>query len=255
MSKLDYTIVVPSRKRVHNMPLIMELLPSALICIDEREYDDYAPFVPKRQLLVHEPFDFLANAINFMMEKVESEILIEIDDDFRGVRTLTTPSRFITNPEEILAILENSAQVCKDLGLTTFCYSRTSNPGMVKPDFIPARPVAPVCNAFGVMGAARTRKYNPNFYGRGDVDWTLRTLLEDRAVYADMRFYFDCGAVFGGRGGNVGLVKPKMFEATTTGLKRKWGKYISFKQPSWQKNRQVAAMGIRVDRRNDTAQR
>jgi hypothetical protein len=50
---LDYKIVVPSRKRPHNMPVITGLLPTSLICIDEREEADYAPFVPKERLLLH----------------------------------------------------------------------------------------------------------------------------------------------------------------------------------------------------------
>jgi hypothetical protein len=103
------------------------------------------------------------------------------------------------------------------------------------------------------MGAARRRHYNADFFGRADVDWTLQTLLKDRCVYADVRFYFDCGPVFSGRGGNVGLVTPEIFERSSRALKHKWGRAVSFKGPAFAKgsNRSVAA--IAQTRTNKTA--
>jgi hypothetical protein len=255
MTELDYTIVVPSRKRTRNMPLIRSLLPSALICVDEREHDAYAQLVPKDKLLLHPPMDGLFAIYNWLLTTIKTEIFIEIDDDFRGVDCLVGSGRRIMDPEEILAILENSARCTKDLGLTAFCYSRTQNTALTRPAEKPIRPVQPVCNAFGVMGNARYRKYNLAFLGRGDVDWTLQTLLEDRCVYADVRFYFDCGNVFAGAGGNVGLVTPEQFEATSRGLRHKWGSHVSYKMQNWVKSRQVAPISIKVSRSNKTAQK
>jgi hypothetical protein len=52
---LDYAIVVPSRRRPHNMPTIRALLPTAMVCVDEREIADYQLFVPGERLLAHPP--------------------------------------------------------------------------------------------------------------------------------------------------------------------------------------------------------
>jgi len=253
--KLDYRIVVPSRRRAHNMPLLRHLLPSAVICVDEREAKDYASEVPKDKLLLHPPMEGLPYVINWMMDNVSADILIEIDDDFRGVKVTTGSQRYIHSPDEILAILENSARNTKDLGLTTFCFSRTPNTTVIKPDVRPIVPTQSVCNAFGVMGRARRRHYRPEYFGRADVDWTLQTLLEDRCVYADIRFYFDCGRVFSGRGGNVGLVTPEQFEKASRALRHTWGDAVSFKPPAFAKNRDVAAIRIAVKRTNKTAQK
>ena len=250
-----YTIVVPSRKRAHNMPTIMSLLPSAIICIDQREDNDYAPHVPVEQLLLHPPMEGLPAVMNWLQEAIQTPVLIEIDDDFRGVQVTTGSRRFITDPEEILAILENSCRACHDLGLTTFCYSRTPNTTIIRPEVRPVVPVQSVCNAFGTMGAARHRKYHSEFLGRADIDWVLQTLLEDRCVLADIRFYFDCGAVFAGRGGNVGVVTPERFAESSRGLRRKWGRSVSFKPPAFAKQRDVAAISLKVSRTNKTAQR
>jgi len=252
---LDYTIVVPSRKRTHNMPIITDLLPSAYICVDEREVDDYKPWVPEDKLMVHPPMQGLFGVINWMMREVKTPVFVEIDDDFRGVRSLTGSKRFITDPEAILAIIENAIVVCDDLDLTTFCFARTANTAMLHPEDKPFRPTAPVCNAFGVMGNARYREYDVRYLGRGDVDWTLKTLLEDRCVLADVRYYFDCGNVFGGRGGNVGLVTPAIFANTSRALKAKWRKNVSFQAPAFAKKRDVAPISIKVQRWNKTGQK
>ncbi len=252
---MDYTIVVPSRKRAHNMATIRSLLPSAIICVDEREAAEYGAVVPASNLLLHPPMDGLWNVINWMMDAIKTETLIEIDDDFRGVQVTMGSMRYLTDPEEILAVLENAMTCCADLGLSTFCFSRTPNTSVIRPDSRPIVPTQSVCNAFGVMGAARHRKYDSQFAGRADVDWALRTLLDDRLVYADIRFYFDCGMVFSGRGGNVGLIDTEIFENSSRKLKEKWGKNVSFKAPGYVKNRQVAPIRIAVSRTNNRAQK
>jgi hypothetical protein len=255
MSKLDYTIVVPSRKRSHNMPILRSLLPTAMICVDERERLAYAPFVPDSKLLLHPPMDGLPSIINWIQEAIKTPILIEIDDDFERILVTTGSERRITDPDEILAVIENAARACQDLGLTVFCFSRTANTTIIRPDERPLVPVQRVCNAYGVMGAARHRKWDTAFLGRADIDWTLQTLLEDRCIYTDVRFYFDCGRIFAGRGGNVGLVTPQQFQRVTAATQKKWGKYVSYTSPAWMKNRNVDACGLNVTRTNPTAQR
>jgi hypothetical protein len=237
------------------MKRIRALLPSALTSIDERDPPEYSSAAPANKLLLHPPMEGLPAVINWMMDAVKAPIFVEIDDDFQGVKVTTGSSRYITDAEEILAIIENGARACADLGLTTFCWSRTPNTTVIRPDERPIVPTQSVCNAFGIMGAARYRKYNTEFTGRADVDWSLRTLLEDRCVYADVRFYFDCGTVFGGRGGNVGVVTPERFEASSRGLARKWGTAVSFKPPGYVKNKSVASIRLKVSRTNKTAQK
>lgn len=251
----EFTIVVPSRKRAHNMALIRELLPSAVICVDEREVEDYADLVPQERLLLHPPMEIAARVRNWLIEEVSSLILVMIDDDFQGVMSLTGSKRFITDAEEIYAIIENAARACVDLELTTFCFAGSPNAVVVKPEFYPVKTTQPVFRVFGIMGAARRRKWRTDLPGRSDVDWTLRTLLLDRCVYADVRFYFDCGRVFSGRGGNVGLVTPEAFDRASRELRRTWGRSISFKMKAYEASRSVANCAIKVSRTNKSAHR
>ena len=255
VAKLKYQIVVPSRRRVHNMAHIQRLLPSAIICVDEREADEYATAVPGPNLLYHPPMDGLPQVLNWTIEAMKAPVLVVIDDNLQGVQSTTGSQRFIADPEEILAILENAMRNCHDLGLSTFCFSRTPNVTITKPEWRPIVPTQVVASCRGVMGAARKRKYRIDMHGRADLDWTMRTLLEDRCIYADVRFYFDFGPIYSGRGGSVGLITPEVFEASSRALKRRWPGCLSFKSPGFLKRKNVAAMSIRVSRTSKLAQR
>jgi len=59
---------------------------------------------------------------------------------------------------------------------------------------------------FGLRGAARNRKFDPQMIGREDIDFSLQSLMDDRIMLGDMRFYFDHGRIFSGRGGNAGKI-------------------------------------------------
>jgi hypothetical protein len=254
MKKLS--IVVPSRKRVHNMQTLLGLLPTATICVDEREADDYRAAVPAPQLLLHPPMDGgLPEVMNWIIDNVKAPILVTLDDDFQGVQATTGSQRYITDPEEILAIIENAARCCADLGLGAFCFSRTPNTTVIRPSERPIVPTQMVAGCRGVMNAARHRKYRVHMHGRADLDWTMQTLLEDRCIYADIRFYFDFGPSYAGRGGSVGLITADGFEAATRALKQRWAGCLVYKAPGWVKKRNVAAMGIKVSRTNKRAQR
>jgi hypothetical protein len=105
-----------------------------------------------------------------MMNALDTPIQVQIDDDFRGVRTMIGSRRFITAPDEILAIIENAAVACRDLELSTFAWSRNPYTNMNKADTMPIVPTGPVCNAFGIMGRARHRKFDMTLHGRADTD-------------------------------------------------------------------------------------
>lgn len=255
-TKIDYTIIVPSRRRPHTMDQMRYLVPTSKICIDEREVGDYAPFVEKSRMLVHPSFDGLPKVLNWCIQTVQSEVLIFLDDDLQGVQVNVGNKRFLTDSDEILAVIENSMRCCKDLGLTTFCWSRTPNMTVINPSTRPIVPVQLVTAAFGIMGGARRQNFEEEFTARSCIDWTLRTLLKDRAVFADVRFYFDFGRPFAGAGGNVGLVTPDSFKAISLSIQKRWGRHVSFKPPAFaKKKRDIATVKIAVSRTNKTAQR
>lgn len=234
----------------------MRLLPSAVVCVEESERDDYAAVVPAPQLITHPMMKGgLPPILNWIMDHETVPILIIMDDDFQGVQVNTGSRRFLTDPDEIVAILENAARNCRDLGLGAFSFSRTANVTAIRPDDRPFVPTQVVANCRGMMNGGRHRKFRLDMHGRADLDWTMRTLLEDRCIYGDVRFFFDFGPIYAGRGGSVGLITPEVFEASSKALKERWPGCMSFKAPGYVRKRNVAAMSIRVSRTSKLAQR
>jgi hypothetical protein len=254
---LDYVIVVPSRRRVYTMATIRSLLPTAKVVVDEREEFEYATEVPRENLILHPPMDGFAHVYNWMLKHFQEKIIIELDDTFAYIKSMTGSYRRISRPLEVLAVIENTAQCCWDLGLPAMTWSRTTNTVLIDPEMKPIVPIQPVCGALGVMHNGREREIDPAFFGRADTDWTLKTLLIDRCVYADQRFYFERGPAYAGVGGNTGLVSDEQFWSGTVGMKKKWGKHLKCSRQAYKKDqaRNVAPIGMRVKRTNPIAQK
>jgi len=247
---MKYQIVIPSRGRPHNIKTMLSMLPDAFFCVDERERKDYAA-VPKKQLLIHPPTTGAPAARNWIIKNTSAPCLIQSDDDLVGVRSNVGSKRFITDADEVMQIIENSVTCCADLKLTTFCYSRTANTTVVRPEEKPIVPTQQVYGLWGVMNKARHRLYDETLRSRADLDWTMRTLLEDRIVLADIRFYFDFGSSFSGMGGQSGLVTPDDFKRSTEIVAKRWGTSISFRRPGWMKGSDTVAGKPDVRRQNN----
>lgn len=237
------------------MRRILTLLPDAHICVDQREVDDYRAVVPERQLIAHPPTTNLSQVRNWIIKHVECDCLVQIDDDLK--RVLTTDgfaSRPTRDPDEIMQILVNAANICDDAGIGVFAFSRRKDPAILRQDEQPFRFVGPAGCTFGMLGPARHRLFDERFIGRDDFDWTLRTLIEDRILFMDTRFYFDHGPIFSGRGGNVGLVDKQGFHRSTRLLKQLYGRCVEFSGVRFtgqgkQARKSKQSMSIRVRRK------
>ena len=257
-TQAGYRIVVPSRKRPFNMERIQTLFPTASICVDEREEETYLEYVDQSKLILHPAFDGYDRVMNWMFENIECDTLVEIDDDVTHAVANFPKKRRISRPDDLLQIVENSYQAIVDLDLTCFCFCRTMNFMAVDMINEPIAAVSDVCVCMGVRKAAKARRFEVAAFGaRADIDWSLRTLLEDRAVYCDRRFYFANGRTFSGRGGIVGLVSDEAFDGLTKTLKERWGSYLCTEPPGYarKRGRSVAVMSLRVNRKNPAALR
>lgn len=235
------------------MRRILSLLPSATICVAKSEVENYvAAGVDRGKIIAHDELDALVHIWNWLQETIQEDCFVCIDDDLRWVRNLTNRNRKVTDPQVILEVIQNSHRVAADLGIGTFCWSRTQNTFLLRPDNRPIRFVQPISAAFGLRGSARERQFNPDYIGRADAEFSLRTLLEDRITYADCRWYFDVGRVFSGAGGNVGIMPGSRFAQATDRLDKNWGRYFTSQKPGYHKGKanNVAAMSIRVRRHN-----
>ena len=222
----EYAIVVPSSRRPENMKKILGLFPSAFIAINKSEREDYEGVVPQSQLLVH-PDMMLIETRNWIFDNVQTECVIQMNDDVCKLLALGLHSRTYRDPKVIRGVIENTLQCSKDLDIGVFCWSLTSNAGLLHPEVRPFRAAAPCsAHAFGICGKARDRRLSTVFRGCGDFDFTLETLRHDRLLLCDVRWHFDCGGMSRGKGGQSGSVKPADLKAAQEALRKKWGQYV-----------------------------
>jgi hypothetical protein len=249
----EYRIIIPSRKRLKAIQRSgNELFPTSTIVVAESEKDNYATVIHESRIVCHPNLVGYTAIFNWCQEAFNEPCLFFVDDDIRRVHT-TFSKPTTLDAEAIQTIIENSIQNITDLNMSVCCFSRTANWTVIDPWNKPIVPVQFPTVAFGIRGSARYRKSDVSLLGRADMDWGLTTLCQDRAVYADVRYFFNNGAIFGGEGGNVGLFDEEHRNTITKKIQDKWGKHVPQENIGYQKNRSVVAMRIKVNRYNKTA--
>jgi len=244
MASVKYRLVIPSRRRAGKIAGIMGLLPTAFICVDEREEAEYRQVVPAKRLWLHAPTETLGEVRQWVLDNAPEESVVMVDDDFKWVRTLVgRRTRKIVEPGAILQIIENGITVSADLGIHLFGWQRNANPR----DFYGYDPlsfVAVASAAWGVVGREHAVDVRLNL--AESLDLTLTNLLENRIVYHDRRFYFDCGPRWKGAGGLQGIRTSDTEGDEKKWMDEKWGQYVSMDQKLKSGG---TGMSIRVQRR------
>lgn len=242
-----YRIVVPSRKRTF---LIMELLarvPVATVVVDQKEAPAYLKVgVPPAQLVTHPSLTNLPLIRNFMMEHFEEPVLIFMDDDFQAIKILGGHGGWLKTWPDIQRMLENGIEIAHDLGVGVYCWN--TFPACSK-DYQSSDPLSVTATPIGtfiVMGSARHRHFDPQAVGRADIDFGLQTLLHDRILLCDKRYYMFHGLKEHLPGGASGLINDAVREASTNYMRKKWGTSVI---PPWSPSKVGSRMRFGVNRR------
>lgn len=224
MPDVDLQIVVPSRGRPDSIPRVSALVPSAIWCVEETEADDYAA-APR--LLLHPPLANVGCVQNWCLDNLPNRCLMFVYDDFVCVHAMVGRHiRRIHEPDAIYRIVENSALICVDLGVSLFFYYATPNPLSFKASD-PIAFVSGSSGGFGIVGRSRHARLEETLGGREDIDMCMRVLLHERILYQDRRFCFDYGAVFTkARGGYAGIRTAESEQRNLVELRRRWGPYL-----------------------------
>jgi hypothetical protein len=219
-------IVIPTKGRVKNMKTILGLFPTALITMDQSQAHLFRGIVPKKQILPH-PDMMLIETRNWILDNVQADTVIQFNDDVVTLQRLVGGGKTYRDPKVIKAVVDNTSQCCTDLGLGVFGWSLTCNSSLLRPEIKPFRASAPIsAHAFGVTGPARDRRLDTTFRGCGDFDYTLESLLHDRAIFCDCRWHFNCGGMSRGIGGQTGQITSEVLDEAQLDLRRKWGHYV-----------------------------
>lgn len=216
------------------MPRLLRLLPFATVVIDKAEKPQYERFVPKSNLWIRKagPNCDCNQASNFILENAPEECCVIVDDGLRFIQSLVGYERKIADPNDIYAIIENSYLACVDLDLSTFVWNHRNETSQ-EIEFQPIAPTGVAASAYGVMPSARDRRFDESLGSLGSLDFSLKTLMDDRLIYQDARFHFNCaGGSFASKTQGGAKADAKTAESA---LRERWGKYIASAKKSRKK--------------------
>jgi len=226
-------IVIPSRKRVKSCRHALRIFPSATVCIDEAEQDDYAPMCEKVGApIVTHPSSVagIGPLKQWILDNFEDEVVVIAADDVHEVRLLagrTSHSAMLRDTESVMQILQNAEICARGLGTPIFGFSQ--NGGDVR-KFRPFDPFVLPTWVGGVMGIiGREYRYDTTLLLRADIDFCLQVLLKHRVIFMDNRFAF-VHARFNNAGGNSHMRTGERNRQELEYLKRKWGHWLKYSQ-------------------------
>jgi len=247
-----YRIVVPSRRRTEKLSPILTHMAHVTYCVAEPELDDYSAVLPKGiEVMTHPSLQTIGAIRQYILDQRPEKVIVQSDDDLRHVMPLVgTKRKKIIDPQAVQRIIENCVHGVLDLNLGMFCFSRQPKPNFFR-GHKPFNLVAPCAACFGI--ADRRLAFDPELFNAEDVDITMKSLLLNRIVLQDYRFYFDYGLIGSGVGGLQGKRSDANVLAGTQRVSDRWSGYVALDGETF--NSQMdgcvsrsRSMGIRVGR-------
>lgn len=224
LKKLGIRIVILSRSRWKSIQDdTLKLLPDWIeIIVPVSEEEEYARVCDNPLILVPDEIEGLGPLRNWVLDNIEEETVIMFDDDVTTCYNLSGPkSKRITDKEELLQILINTAVMAKDAGTHWFGFNQTDIRKYNGTD--PFNLTTWVGCVVGVIG----RKYrfrNDKF--KVDIDMTLQNLLVDRKIWNDQRYKF-AQARDTNIGGSSKYRTEESFKQSVDNLVEKWSPFLT----------------------------
>lgn len=215
-------VIIPSRKRADRIGHgSLSLFPDATVCVGESEVPEYSKLT--KNLLVHgDEVVGLGILRQWILDHVEEEVVVMPDDDIASLYSFVgTTTRRITNPADVMRVIENAAVCAEAAGARVFGF----NQGDIR-KFEPQKPFSFNSWVGGLIGIiGRELKYDPVLRLHDDVDLCLQSLQKHRIIWQDLRFKF-ANKIFAGAGGNSISRSKEQHEKEIAYMKRKWGAHL-----------------------------
>src|SRR5258707_7215668 len=112
---MSIKIVIPSKGRSKTIALkSLVLFPHAVVTVDERDMDDYAPVIAQladkgATLLPHPPLRYLPQIRNWLLDTISDDVFCMVDDDIRRVYSkVGKVIKHYRQPNDVMQIIEYS---------------------------------------------------------------------------------------------------------------------------------------------------
>jgi len=215
------------------------LLRDYRVLVPESEQHLYAEVVdPKCIDTIPDSVRGLAAIRNWVIKNYDQDVCM-IDDDIKCFFTLCRKKAHkVTNPDVIDQVIANCYINALDAGARVFGFAQMgADVRKYKPDD-PFKLVSWTGTIIGIIG--KELKFDERNKLRVDADFCLQSLGEDRIVWIDTRFSFDCIRDTN-KGGNANLRSKENLEREKRYLKMKWGSHIRFKKASQREGLSIIA--------------
>lgn len=219
-------VVVFSRGRADTIQTHY-LMPYAVVAVPESEAEAYRKRVTENEIITYpDSVVGVGRTRNWLIDNIDADIQVQVDDDIQYLTLLTGYSPVsIKDPQYILDVFENSANMALDLGVSMFIYNQIPDVRKYR-HFEPFKLVGWGGCAIGVIG--KDFKFTEETVSKVDVDFALQHLAKERVLWCDFRYSF--AQIREKNKGGSSLFRTKdTIKRDCDYLKNKWGGHIGFK--------------------------
>lgn len=202
-----------------------KLLPDWVeVVVPQAQKEAYKAHIPNDILTTPDDIIGLGRLRNWCLDEFPEETVIMVDDDITHVYSLTQKKARNLRPDAVAEIMINAAIMAKDAGCAVFGFNQTDIRKYNGCE--PFKLCTWVGGVIGVVG--RGHRYKDDKF-KVDIDYCLQSLLTERIVWVDNRYYF-LQKRDNNLGGNSEFRTSDGFRASVDSLKQKWGKYVNIKE-------------------------
>jgi hypothetical protein len=186
-------VVIPSAGRASTMTT-HKLFRKSYVCVPESQADEYREYHPA---VVPHPDSVhgMGEKRQWILDHFEEEIIFMADDDIsylcymgKGDASVGGVYDKITDPDHIWDVLQNTANIARDLGTNLFGFNEI--PDKRKFDYIDPFSTRDRINGFAMGIIKDGQRFDPRLVVKQDYDFFLMTLFWKRFVWRDQRYCF-----------------------------------------------------------------
>ena len=222
LRKLSIRHVIMSRGRSRTM-MTHKMFPAATLVVPQSEEQAYAPFALET-VTVPDELSGVSALRNWIIDRFEDNVVVMLDDDLSACMCMVSLKVRRLSPEEMAAMVENTAYCAHGAGARLFGWHQRSDPRLLQRND-PFGVNHWVGGAVGVIG--KKVRWDELLKCKCDIDATMTELMENRLVWNEARFCF-LQERDKNLGGNSLIRSAERIAAEKRYLKNKWKAHIRF---------------------------
>jgi hypothetical protein len=223
LAPLSLRLVIMSRGRAKTMTS-HTLFPTATLVVPESELDDYGRIPFMEAATIPDEVRGISAVRNWIVRRFPEEAIVMIDDDIKACVALVSLRCRKLLPEEIVAMISNTAHCAAGAGARIFGWHQRSDPKLLQRND-PFGLHHWVGGVLGVIG--KEPRWDELLRCKCDIDACLTEFQERRIVWQDARFCF-VQERDKNLGGNSIFRSEERIKIEQRHLKRKWKGHIRF---------------------------